>query len=486
MADLTYTGHMIDKKYRIIRELGRGGMGTVYLARHLILGRHVAIKLLHGQHTRRKGALKRFYREAQASAAIGHENIIQVFDVGFTEENAPYIVMEYLRGESLASLLNRRGPVGLPLACGILEPTLIALAAAHEKGIVHRDLKPDNIFLVHKKRDYPKVKLIDFGISKFTEHGQGTQLTGNNATLGTPSFMAPEQIQGASLVNARTDVYSAGVILYLMLTGGLPFQAASLSELFMAILTGKPRLPTDVNRDFPEEALALVMKTIARNPNARPGSARELLRQLKTLRTNADLEAAMWTLISENTEDGPATDCPGIPVFEPEDRTEQGRDGAAKTPNKVQGKERNASLHLPTGPGQTVPVRPAGRLAKTLLVVASLIGIAIGVFLGRGIDHQLSPLNAVSDREPPAPLPKNRSSICAITPEDTLSKARESDFDRLDQAEKGKAQCQARTLGKKENATAKQGTSLRVREPDLKQNKSSDNRFRQLNALRKE
>jgi len=317
MMSPNYTGRTIDKRYQIQRELGRGGMGSVYLARHVILGHQVAVKLLHGRHGQKRTNVKRFYREAQASAAIGHENIIQVFDVGFTDDDDPYIVMEYLQGESLAAMLDRAKPLGLPVACGILEPALRALEAAHEKGIVHRDLKPDNIFLVHANGRGPKVKLIDFGISKFADREQATQLTRENAILGTPSFMAPEQVAGASEVDGRADVYSVGVILYYMLTGGLPFPGTRISELFLAILTGEPRPPTEVNPHFPTEVLPLVMKSLARDPDARFQSAAELRRALQQLRGETDPQAALWTMTAPQPPQGCGMGHLGLPGKRP-------------------------------------------------------------------------------------------------------------------------------------------------------------------------
>ena len=145
-------------------------MGSVYLGRHIMIGKQVAVKFLHTKFVQKEELITRFYREARAAAEIGHKNISDVIDMGVSSEGEPYIVMEYLEGEGLSNLLRRTGPINLGAVCAILESVLLALEAAHGKGIVHRDLKPENIFLVHQPQDAPIVKLIDFCVSKFTSN----------------------------------------------------------------------------------------------------------------------------------------------------------------------------------------------------------------------------------------------------------------------------------------------------------------------------
>jgi eukaryotic-like serine/threonine-protein kinase len=165
---------ILNNRYRVESLIGKGGMGSVYRGTHVAIGRRVAIKFLHTEYAENEKIVIRFFREAQAAAAIEHKNIIEVLDVGVSENNEPYIVMEYLEGESLAEMLKRTGPVDASTACGILEPVLLALNAAYKKGIVHRDLKPDNIFLVRDvELNSISVKLIDFGVSKFTRWRRG-------------------------------------------------------------------------------------------------------------------------------------------------------------------------------------------------------------------------------------------------------------------------------------------------------------------------
>lgn len=279
-----YTGLVLENRYQVEQLLGEGGMGSVYAGRHRAIGRQVAIKFLHAELSHDPEVLRRFYREAQTAAGIGHANIIEVLDVGVSPEDEPFIVMEYLEGESLCAMLARVRTVDLPAACGVLEPVLLALQAAHNLGIVHRDLKPDNIFLVHREHGLPFVKLIDFGISKVLGGGEASRLTQAGVVLGTPAYMSPEQAQGKDEVDHRTDLYAMGVILYEMLTGGLPFQGKQYNELLINLLTQEPKPPREVNPAFPAEAEALVLRCLSKDPALRPQSATAFVDELKALK----------------------------------------------------------------------------------------------------------------------------------------------------------------------------------------------------------
>ncbi len=285
MSFVDYTGQTLDGRYCVERLLGKGGMGAVYLGRHLVIGREVAIKFLHAELAADEDVVKRFYREAQAAAAIRHKNIIDVLDVGVAPEGEPYLVMEYLEGEDLASMIKRVGSFDLATACGILEPVLLALAAAHEKGIIHRDLKPENIFLAQFDNEPTTIKLIDFGISKFVQAGDKSRLTQTGMLLGTPAYMSPEQAKGGgAAVDTRTDIYAMGVILYEMLTGALPFKGEHYNELLINVLTEPPISPRDANPMFPVEAEDLVMKTLSKVPDERPRGATDMLDRLRRLK----------------------------------------------------------------------------------------------------------------------------------------------------------------------------------------------------------
>ncbi len=282
MKYVDYTGEVLDNRYRILKLLGMGGMGAVYLGEHVVIGKKVAVKFLHAEFVGDSEVVKRFYREAQAAAAVHHKNIIDVADVGVSAANEPYLVMEYLEGESLAAMLERTGPIGLSAACAILEPVLSALQAAHDRGIVHRDLKPENIFLAYEKDGAPAVKLIDFGISKFTASGH-SKMTGTGMMLGTPAYMSPEQIRGPREVDHRTDIYAVGVVLYQMLTGKLPFPEEFYNALVYSVMTADPVPPKKAYADFPDEVEALLLRLLSKSADNRPQSANDLLEEIRAL-----------------------------------------------------------------------------------------------------------------------------------------------------------------------------------------------------------
>jgi serine/threonine-protein kinase len=298
-----YSGRTLEGRYKVIKPLAEGSMGSVYLGEHALIGRRVAIKVLHSKFVAEDEIVERFHREARAATSIDHPNIIDVFDIGETEEGDPYLVMEYLEGESLAAMMERVGTLDLAAACGILEPMLEALEAVHRAGVVHRDLKPDNIFIVAGADgdDAPLIKLIDFGISKFTREIQQTQLTLTGHVLGTPAYMPPEQARGEREVDLRADIYSVGVILYEMLSGWLPFSAADYQAILDLVVRGEPTPPKNANPDFPDKAVDVVMKALSRDPDERYGSAAELLAAVRRF-DGFDLRSErLSTLTSGNT-----------------------------------------------------------------------------------------------------------------------------------------------------------------------------------------
>src|SRR2546430_2652699 len=218
--------------YRITRLLGRGGMGSVYLAEHPVIGSRVAIKFLHPHYASDGGIVERFFNEARAVNLIGHDNILKILDLAVAEEGRHYFVMEFLEGQSLQALVAPGAPLSLAAVGPILLQCCEALQAAHDRGIVHRDLKPENIHLVIHKGRKNFVKLVDFGIAKLIDGaGQSTGQTRTGMVIGTPGYMSPEQASGrTSGIDGKSDVYSLGVLMFQMATGRLPFARESSSE----------------------------------------------------------------------------------------------------------------------------------------------------------------------------------------------------------------------------------------------------------------
>ncbi|HEY5375970.1 MAG TPA: serine/threonine-protein kinase [Polyangiaceae bacterium] len=234
-------GVIVAQKFQLVRVLGEGGMGSVWVAKNLALDVHVALKLIRAELARSvPGLEERLLQEARAAASIEHPAVIQIFDFGLTELQDPFIAMELLHGESLAGTIKRRGKVNAVRAVQTLLPITEALLAAHECGIVHRDLKPDNIFLSRGAGDRLEPKVLDFGIAKFDQKAS-PNLTSAGTILGSPAYMSPEQARGEGDVDGRTDVWALCVVLYEVITGRLPFTGENYNALLYAILEGQPK-----------------------------------------------------------------------------------------------------------------------------------------------------------------------------------------------------------------------------------------------------
>jgi eukaryotic-like serine/threonine-protein kinase len=271
-------GDLIQEKYRITRLIGQGGMGAVYEGENVVIARRVAIKVLHGMMAADGSTVERFEREAQAAGRIGNDHILEVLDMGrLGNNNDRFMVMEYLDGETLDARCERFGRLTDADLYAILRQLLTGLAAAHAAGIVHRDLKPDNIFILqHKAGQKDFVKIIDFGISKFTAGGANFKMTMTGAIMGTPYYMAPEQAKGGKNVDMRSDVYAVGVVMFKALTGQVPFQAESFNELIFKIALSETPHLSSILPDIDPELDAIVFKAMARNLEDRYQSALQL------------------------------------------------------------------------------------------------------------------------------------------------------------------------------------------------------------------
>ncbi|MCA9682244.1 MAG: protein kinase [Myxococcales bacterium] len=235
---LPLEGRLLDSRFRFVRKLGEGGMSTVWMAENFRVRKRVAIKIMHPEYARNPRTLHRFQNEATSAGRIGNPHICDILDLG-ESPLGPYIVMEMLVGQSFAELLESQGRIDPQLAVLIVREALKGLAAAHAVGIIHRDLKPENVFLHEPEPGRMLVKLMDFGISKFTEDPGGGR-TGANVVMGTPEYMSPEQAAGAANVDARTDIWAMGVMLYRAISGVEPFRGKTMAALLLALSTEEP------------------------------------------------------------------------------------------------------------------------------------------------------------------------------------------------------------------------------------------------------
>ncbi|MEO8214998.1 MAG: serine/threonine-protein kinase, partial [Myxococcales bacterium] len=254
-------------KYEIVRLLGSGGMGAVYEAAHTEIGKRVAIKVLSPAIAAVPGARARFLREAQLTSRVRHPNIVDVTDMG-SEAGQTYLVMEFLRGEDLGQRLARTGPLSPQPLADIMLPVCSAVVEAHKAGITHRDLKPQNIFLAVGPHSM-QAKVLDFGISKGDDFQGAGSLTGTGAMIGTPFYLAPEQIVDSRAAGPNSDQYALGVIMYECLTGQRPFEADSLFVVFQAIVSGNPVLPTQLRPGIPLALEEVVLRAMNLSPAAR-------------------------------------------------------------------------------------------------------------------------------------------------------------------------------------------------------------------------
>ena len=284
-AALPAIGDVIAGKYRVESVVGSGGMGVVLCATHVDLGQQVAIKVLTvaDEDARRDEARERFLREGRATAALVSDHVVRVYDVGTLQSGAPFMVMELLRGHDLARTLVQTGPFGIELACDCVRQAAEAIACAHAQGIVHRDLKPSNLFLTQRSDGAALIKVLDFGISKNTssqlEPVTG-DLTATRSVLGTPFYMSPEQVRDAKKVDARTDVWSLGLILHELLSGSPAFEGTTLPGVCASIAADPPAALRLKRPEVPLEVEAIVLKCLEKDPARRFQSARELVQKL--------------------------------------------------------------------------------------------------------------------------------------------------------------------------------------------------------------
>ena len=278
-------GQTLLGKYRIVGQLGQGGMGSVWRGAHVRTGRKVAIKVLDERFLSNSAIVQRFGREARAASAIQHPGIVEVLDLDQTARGVPFLVMELLEGETLAERIQREGRLSQDESIVIMGQLLEALDAAHAHGVVHRDLKPDNVVLIPRGQT-SVVKILDFGISQKDDE-RVSQLTLAGSVLGTPHYMAPEQAMGEEEVDGRADVYAAGVVMYECVVGDVPFDAPNYNRLIQVILTDAPTPPTERGAKITPGVEEVILRALEKDRDARPQTAGAMLEMLQAVTSEA-------------------------------------------------------------------------------------------------------------------------------------------------------------------------------------------------------
>jgi serine/threonine protein kinase len=283
-------GTLLAQRYRLVSHLGGGGMGDVYRAVNEVVNREVAIKLLRPELSRSRETVARFVREARAANAVRHPNVVDILDVATAEDGTPFLVQELLHGHDLSVPLNQRGRVSCAEALDWMIPVVDAVAAAHAQGLMHRDLKPENVFLATQPGGAVIPKVLDFGLSRSVDD-RSQRVTATGVAMGTPGYMSPEQIIGASTIDVRTDVWALGVMLYELMAGVLPFTAETPGALFLRICTADPVPLAEAAPWVPQSLCDVVMRCLVREPSGRFDDAGALVTALRAERPTAPADA---------------------------------------------------------------------------------------------------------------------------------------------------------------------------------------------------
>ncbi len=292
-------GSIVAERYHILKKLGEGGMGTVYLAEQVKMGRKAALKVMNPGMNSDPDAIARFNREAANASRLNHPNVCGIYDFGETPEGLIYLAMEFIEGESLTSLIEKNGYLAAPRAASIIHQAADALAVAHDYGIVHRDLKPDNIMIAKGRDGSDMVKVVDFGIAKASS-SDAQKVTKTGLVVGTPEYMSPEQLAGDKL-DGRSDIYSLGLVAFNCLTGLLPFPSNSAQEAMIMRLTDQPKTLAEIKPDieWPPELQAVMDKVLARDADERYQKSAEFGRDIAKAVENmpAAVAAAAGTMV---------------------------------------------------------------------------------------------------------------------------------------------------------------------------------------------
>jgi serine/threonine protein kinase len=372
---------VIDDKYELLRQLGEGGMGKVFEARHLRTGRHVAVKVIRGaalEPGKRAEAVSRFEREARAVGRIESPHVVSVFDTGVDAAGDPYLVMELLRGEDLRGLLRRGAPLAADLAARMVFQACLGLQAAHDRGVVHRDIKTANLYLARRDRDRIVTTLLDFGIAKLRPDplaaDDGHDLTRSGSVLGSPLYMAPEQAIGAREVDVRADIWSLGIVLYEALCGTTPHEPGTLGSLILAICSQPPRSVCERAPWVSADLAKIVQKALMLDPGERFQSAEAM----------ADALAAIL---------GPDSGIRASELPAPEEQGAASQVKPVEDATPADSNHRNAELYttaepftlrsqraeLPPPPGARAARRPLGMLLVAVGGLGLLVAAAVAL-----------------------------------------------------------------------------------------------------------
>ena len=382
-------GSTLDKDYQVVKRIGVGGMGIVYLVEHTRLQKSFAAKVLLAELAANPEALRRFETEAKAASQLEHENIVTVTDYGLTNDGRPYIIMELLKGRTLDERI-AEGRLSLEEIVAILVPVCRALACAHADGIVHRDVKPDNIFLVAKPGGRYSVKVLDFGIAKapmatgrVTKHGQ---------SIGSPHYMAPEACRGED-VDHRVDIYSVGVLMYLLFTGQVPFHDENFLKLLQMQVLAAPIPPRDLDPNVSEPIQEVILRAMSKDPDERYLSVDHLLR---------DFEQALPEGANEWLAETSRVSMP-VPVVT--GSSSSGQLPAYRTP--IPGLKSPVAVHsVVTGPSKQIAAIPDAPLrSRAPIVIALLFLLAAGGGAAWYFTREGSHDNAIAATGEPAARP---------------------------------------------------------------------------------
>jgi serine/threonine protein kinase len=288
------SGHLVDGRYKVGRLIGKGAMGVVYEAEHVLVGRKVAVKF--GYAGPSSSAFERFQREAKAAAAVGNAHIVDVLDMGRLDASTSYMVLERLEGADLAFIVASEGRFSVRRALDVVLQLCDAFSAVHAVGIVHRDLKPENVFLTRREGRADFVKVLDFGVCKVREAG-GVRVTATGEAIGTPQFMAPEQAEARSDVDQRADLYSLAALLYFLLAEKPPFEAATWPQLLLQISYEAPPHLTEREHGVPEELDVIVQRALAKNPEQRFQTSEEFKAALEPFFQEVDALASTFPVV---------------------------------------------------------------------------------------------------------------------------------------------------------------------------------------------